>query len=53
MSMKECFHIVRHSNTPEDREKVVEMIEYARRIGDMQALPILLLQLETCEGSND
>lgn len=40
-----CFCVIAHAITPADRERISESIRYAREIGDLQALPLLLLQL--------
>lgn len=40
-----CFCLIAHAVTPDDRERISEAIAYARDIGDLQALPLLLAQL--------
>ncbi|MFB7442885.1 hypothetical protein ACFC01_32030 [Streptomyces mirabilis] len=40
-----CFCVIAHAVTPADRERISKSIDYAREIGDLQALPLLLLQL--------
>ncbi|MCZ1001205.1 hypothetical protein O1M63_29130 [Streptomyces mirabilis] len=40
-----CFCVIAHAVTPADRERISKSIDYARKVGDLQALPLLLLQL--------
>jgi hypothetical protein len=41
----DCWCIVAHPTTAQDREAVNEAFRYARGIGDVEAFPLLLLQL--------
>ena len=47
-SRDECHCIVYHPGTPEERQKVVDHLEYARKIGDVGDIPIIIAQLGPC-----
>ncbi|MFF4504856.1 hypothetical protein [Streptomyces sp. NPDC001401] len=40
-----CFCVIAHAVTAADRERIRNAIDYAREVGDLEALPLLLLQL--------
>ncbi|MGW3246602.1 hypothetical protein [Streptomyces sp. NPDC001070] len=40
-----CFCIIAHPVTPEEREEIGKALAYARQIGDLAALPLLIAQL--------
>ncbi|MER5698896.1 hypothetical protein ACWDBO_44930 [Streptomyces mirabilis] len=45
-----CNHVIAHWVTAEERQQIVAAIAYARRVGDMAAMPLLLLRLTSpCE----
>lgn len=43
--MGECRHFIAHWTTEAERQEIVEAIAYARRIGDVGALPLLMERL--------
>lgn len=43
--MGECRHIIAHWTTAAEREQLLDGVDYARHIGDLTALPLLLLRL--------
>ncbi|WP_188194864.1 hypothetical protein [Nonomuraea sp. SYSU D8015] len=44
-----CHHLFHHPQTPEEREAIVNQLNYCRRIGDGQGAMIALVQLtEPC-----
>lgn len=43
--MGECRHIIAHWTTAAEREQLLDGIDYARHIGNLTALPLLLLRL--------
>lgn len=46
----ECHHVIAHWVTEEDRQRIAEALEYARSVGDLAALPLLIAQLtQPCE----
>ena len=45
-----CHHVIAHWVTDADRQQITDAIAYARQVGDLQALPLLLAQLtQPCE----
>ncbi|MET9089417.1 hypothetical protein ABZX77_47460 [Streptomyces sp. NPDC004237] len=40
-----CYHVIAHWVTDDERQKITDAIDYARRVGDLEALPLLLLRL--------
>jgi hypothetical protein len=42
---KTCWCVIAHAITPAQRDEVNDAIAYARSIGDMAALPLLLARL--------
>lgn len=40
-----CHHVIAHWVTDAERQQINEAIAYAREIGDLEALPLLLLRL--------
>lgn len=46
---KECHHIFHHANTPEERKRAVEALEYARSVGDSTGVMVALAALQSCE----
>ena len=50
MSDTTCHHVIAHWVTSADRQQITDAIDYAREIGDLQALPLLLARLtDPCE----
>lgn len=46
----QCNHIFRHPQTKEEREQLINDLEYFRKIGDSHGIPITLARLtEKCE----
>ncbi|EST24364.1 hypothetical protein [Streptomyces roseochromogenus] len=45
MSDTTCHHVIAHWVTDEDQQQINEAIAYARQIGDLEALPLLLARL--------
>ncbi|UGQ10534.1 hypothetical protein LO772_27365 [Yinghuangia sp. ASG 101] len=43
--MGECRHVIAHWTTEAERQEIVDAIDYARRIGDVAALPLLIARL--------
>lgn len=47
---RQCHHVIAHWTTPDERQAILDAIAYARRIGDLAALPLLLDRLTApCE----
>jgi hypothetical protein len=46
--MKPCHCILVHALTPEDRERAVERLEYARITGDLNGIVLTMIQLGPC-----
>ncbi|MDX2849268.1 hypothetical protein PV342_12515 [Streptomyces sp. PA03-3a] len=40
-----CFCVIAHPTTPEERDEVSKALAYARQIGDVEALPLLVARL--------
>ncbi|MFE6362948.1 hypothetical protein ACFVP3_23490 [Streptomyces sp. NPDC057806] len=40
-----CHHVIAHWVTDDDRQQINDAIVYARDVGDMEALPLLLARL--------
>ncbi|GAB2714627.1 hypothetical protein [Streptomyces bullii] len=50
MSDTTCHHVIAHWVTDEDKRQITDAIAYARQIGDVEALPLLLARLtQPCE----
>ncbi|QIJ62570.1 hypothetical protein [Streptomyces sp. JB150] len=50
MSDTTCHHVIAHWVTDDERKQINDAIDYARQVGDLQALPLLLAQLtEPCD----
>ncbi|MCX3059579.1 hypothetical protein [Streptomyces beihaiensis] len=45
MTIPACHHVIAHWVTDEDRQQINHAVAYAREIGDIQALPLLLARL--------
>lgn len=45
MSAPTCHHVIAHWVTDDERQQITEAIAYARTIGDLEALPLLLARL--------
>lgn len=43
-----CRCIIWHAVTPDERALVADRIDYARKVGDVQALPLLVAHLSGC-----
>jgi hypothetical protein len=44
-----CHCIVHHPQTAEEREKIQQMLAYARRLGDPVGMMVALAQLAGCD----
>jgi hypothetical protein len=42
---RECWCVINHPVTDKERAELSEAIAYAREVGDLQALPLLLARL--------
>jgi hypothetical protein len=45
MSDTTCHHVIAHWVTDDDKRQITDAIAYARGVGDLQALPLLLARL--------
>lgn len=48
----ECYCIIKHARTPEERKQVEEALATARRLKDKQGITIAQLQLGHCPQDN-
>ncbi|MFI5799088.1 hypothetical protein [Streptomyces sp. NPDC051677] len=42
---RQCWCVISHPVTDEERAELAKALDYAREIGDAEALPLLLLRL--------
>ncbi|MDX3020109.1 hypothetical protein [Streptomyces acidiscabies] len=50
MSDTTCNHVIAHWVTEDDRQQITGAIAYARNVGDLEALPLLIARLTgSCE----
>jgi len=48
-----CHCFVKHPETPEERESIVQGMKYARNVGDSLGMALCLVRLSPCPSSND
>ncbi len=49
MRQRECYHIIRHAITPDERKQASEALEYARQVKDSQGIMLALARLSPCQ----
>ncbi|WND33986.1 hypothetical protein RI578_06615 [Streptomyces sp. BB1-1-1] len=53
MTGRACHHVIAHWTDQEERKQITDAIAYARQVGDLQALPLLLARLtQPCDARN-
>lgn len=45
MTASACHHVIAHWVTDEERQQIADAIDYARKVNDLTALPLLLARL--------
>jgi len=47
--MNKCTCIIHHPETQKERKKIIELLEYYRRVGDSNGIMLSLAQLGECK----